>query len=329
MQDILVLLQHLAENEETTIKLIIDCLYDVGAVNFINRKVQNPAINQFTKSIASLSKPVAKRFGLYWFKKNCPELIVNWLQRKVAFPPPQKAPLPKTEAENQADIIKVVEVAEVQAQLDGLPSVETLSQPLDESHHQSIGADPSPITGEDNSQLTAGLDSTGEDPSNPAVSFTPLSLENLPILLDASVADRANSDQTRIASTQTTVGEGSTDELKQLSSAISELEQSTHSAIEHDANSGQDLPFTVPVSPVDSVLPYSTEVRSRQLPGVSAQMEPETRQIRRLQSQVKVLTGILVGTTLMSGVAIWHLHTTPRNVLDLQRSIPSPIVPPE
>ena len=118
MQDVLVLLQHLAENEETTIKLIIECLYDVGTVNFINTKVDNTSINQLTKTIAGMSKPVAKRFGYRWFKKNCPDLIVNWLQRKVAFPPPKVSPSPPAEVEAQPDIIKAVEVAEAQAQVE-------------------------------------------------------------------------------------------------------------------------------------------------------------------------------------------------------------------
>lgn len=116
MQDVLVLLQHLAENEETTIKLIIECLYDVGAANFINRKVQNASVNQLAKSIASLSKPAFKRYGLYWFKKNCPELIANWLQRKVAFPPPQAVPPAETEVEGQPNLVEAVEVATNQAE---------------------------------------------------------------------------------------------------------------------------------------------------------------------------------------------------------------------
>jgi len=89
MQDVLVLLQHLAENEETTIKLIIECLYDVGTINFINKKVQNDSINHLTKTLMGMSKPIAKRYGYYRFKKDCPELIVNWLKRKIAFSAPK------------------------------------------------------------------------------------------------------------------------------------------------------------------------------------------------------------------------------------------------
>ena len=39
MQDVLLLVQQLVASQETTFKLIIDCLYDVGSINFINQKV--------------------------------------------------------------------------------------------------------------------------------------------------------------------------------------------------------------------------------------------------------------------------------------------------
>lgn len=162
MQDVLVLLQHLAENEETTIKLMIECLYDVGAVNFINRKVQNTSINQLAKRLAVMSKPVAKRYGYYWFKKNCPELIVNWLKRKVAFPSPQQAPAPKAEVEAQPNIIKAVEVAEAQTQAD--------------SHQSSVTSSPSTATAED-SKVSCSTVETTDTPETQTTSTSP-SLES-------------------------------------------------------------------------------------------------------------------------------------------------------
>ncbi len=162
MQDVLVLLQHLAENEETTIKLMIECLYDVGAVNFINRKVQNTSINQLAKRLAFMSKPVAKRYGYYWFKKNCPELIVNWLKRKVAFPPPKQSPSPKAEVEAQPNIIKAVEVAEAQAQTD--------------SHQSSVTSSPSTEMGEDSKVFCSTVETT-DTPETQTTSTSP-SLES-------------------------------------------------------------------------------------------------------------------------------------------------------
>lgn len=85
MRDVLVLLQHLVEREETTVKMILDCLYDVGSVNLINKKVPLKPANHLMKGIASLSKPAFRMVALRWFKGNCPQLIAKWLYSKVRF----------------------------------------------------------------------------------------------------------------------------------------------------------------------------------------------------------------------------------------------------
>lgn len=85
MHDVLVLVENLACREEVTIKMILDCLYDVGSVNLINKKFPSRPINKVMKSIATMSKPAFKVIGFYWFKKNCPQLITDWLESKVSF----------------------------------------------------------------------------------------------------------------------------------------------------------------------------------------------------------------------------------------------------
>ena len=85
MHDVLLLLEHLVRNEETTVKLILDCLYDVGSVNLINQKLRSRTLNGLMKWIAKLSKPVFRIVALRWFKKNCPHLLTNWLYSKVKF----------------------------------------------------------------------------------------------------------------------------------------------------------------------------------------------------------------------------------------------------
>jgi hypothetical protein len=86
MRDVLVLLEHLVEREETTVKLILDRLYDVGSVNYINKKFPSqPRKRRVMKSLAKLLKPVAKIYALRWVKKNCPRLVTNWLNSKVKF----------------------------------------------------------------------------------------------------------------------------------------------------------------------------------------------------------------------------------------------------
>ena len=91
MHDVLLLLQNLSNDQEATIKLIIDCLYDVGAVNLIDRKIQCRPLNRMTKSVARISKPVFRNIAWYWFRRNCPQLIVDWLLTKIAFQPKRVA----------------------------------------------------------------------------------------------------------------------------------------------------------------------------------------------------------------------------------------------
>ncbi|MBD2214907.1 hypothetical protein H6G64_33895 [Calothrix sp. FACHB-156] len=92
MQDVKLLLQNLAHSEEATIKLIIDCLYDIGSVNLINQKLRSRILNRTVKSIARMSKPVFRIFAWHWFQKNCPQLIADWLKIKVAFEDPTNLP---------------------------------------------------------------------------------------------------------------------------------------------------------------------------------------------------------------------------------------------
>jgi hypothetical protein len=70
--------------EETTVKLVLECLYDIGAVNLINKKVRRRPLNLVMKAIARLSKPIFRIVAWRWFMKNCPTLLVNWLHGKVS-----------------------------------------------------------------------------------------------------------------------------------------------------------------------------------------------------------------------------------------------------
>ena len=114
MRDVLILLQHLVESQEATAKLIIDCLYDVGSVNLINQKFRLRLLNRMLKSIAKLSKPAFRVVALYWFKKNCPQIIANWLQSKVAFKPPKSTKKEKPQPVRKVQAVKVDNVAQIQ-----------------------------------------------------------------------------------------------------------------------------------------------------------------------------------------------------------------------
>ena len=85
MHDVMLLLENLLLREEATLKLILDCLYDVGSANLIDKKFRSRSLNRIMKLIARLSKPVFKIYGLYWVKKNAPYRVTNWLRSKVSF----------------------------------------------------------------------------------------------------------------------------------------------------------------------------------------------------------------------------------------------------
>ena len=85
MRDIILLLGQLVEREEITLKLIIDCLYDIGSINLVNKKIRNRRLNWFLKAIAKFPKPILRLIALRWLKKNLPILLADWLEEKVSF----------------------------------------------------------------------------------------------------------------------------------------------------------------------------------------------------------------------------------------------------
>ncbi len=95
MRDVTLLLQQIVEREETSLKLIIDCLIDVGSINYANEKLSSPPLNKFMKVVVGYIKPVARTIALGWLKKNLPDLLTAWLESKVSFEP---VPISKDEA---------------------------------------------------------------------------------------------------------------------------------------------------------------------------------------------------------------------------------------
>ena len=87
MHDVLLLLENLTDREEASIKLIIDNLYDVGAINLIDQRFRSRTLNGSLKLISRVSKPAFKFIAWKWYKRNCPKLIVNWLRTQVDFKP--------------------------------------------------------------------------------------------------------------------------------------------------------------------------------------------------------------------------------------------------
>jgi hypothetical protein len=110
MQDVVLLLERLAAHDETTVRLIMDCLYDVGSVHFVNQKMPNPLLNGLMRRTTKLSKPVFRLFAVKWFQKHCPQMIADWLYTVATM----QAPTAK--AETPPETIEVMQQLEVSQQ---------------------------------------------------------------------------------------------------------------------------------------------------------------------------------------------------------------------
>lgn len=87
MRDVTLLLQQLVEREEVTLKLIVDCLIDVGSINYANHKLHNPPLNKIMKVLVGYIKPIARMAAIFWLKRNLPNLLTAWLKGQVSFEP--------------------------------------------------------------------------------------------------------------------------------------------------------------------------------------------------------------------------------------------------
>lgn len=108
MTDVMFLLETLFVREESTVKQILDCLYDVGSVNLIDQRVQIRCLNRLAKWIARFSKPIFRIIALRWCKQNCPQLITNWLYTQVKFAPQQIAQIVEEAEEAEEAVIQPV-----------------------------------------------------------------------------------------------------------------------------------------------------------------------------------------------------------------------------
>jgi hypothetical protein len=107
MKNILLLLEHLFEREDTTVKLVLEYLYEVGSIRIIDKNIHIGFLNRSLKSVARMSKPVFKIAGLYWFQRNCPKLITDWLYSLVMFE--EETPIENSQIELQQLEIQIKE----------------------------------------------------------------------------------------------------------------------------------------------------------------------------------------------------------------------------
>lgn len=90
-QRVMLLLEDLIDRERHTLEAIMQSLFEVGSVNFVNQKVRMRFLRPVLRPAVKVSKPVLTYVGYRWFRKKGPRLIVNWLFRKIRFAPPSAA----------------------------------------------------------------------------------------------------------------------------------------------------------------------------------------------------------------------------------------------
>ncbi|MBD0335599.1 MAG: hypothetical protein ICV62_08925 [Cyanobacteria bacterium Co-bin13] len=92
VKDVKLILDNLFQREETTVKMVLDCLYDIGSVRLINRKISAQSLRGPLKAIARMSKPAFRLFALRRLQRQAPQLITDWLYSQAAKAPRDPAP---------------------------------------------------------------------------------------------------------------------------------------------------------------------------------------------------------------------------------------------
>lgn len=90
VQEILLILEQLAQREEATVRFILERLYDIGTLNLIHKKLNAHPLTRLIKPVGRVSRGTFRRVGTWWFQTYCPQLITNWLYSLVSFEPPKK-----------------------------------------------------------------------------------------------------------------------------------------------------------------------------------------------------------------------------------------------
>ncbi|HEY9619787.1 MAG TPA: hypothetical protein V6C78_05430 [Crinalium sp.] len=85
MQVVETLLNQLFDREDATIRVIFNCLYDVGVINLLQQRFPSLPAKGLVRSAAQFPKPFVKPMAMKWFKKNCPPLIVKWMYGQVKY----------------------------------------------------------------------------------------------------------------------------------------------------------------------------------------------------------------------------------------------------
>ncbi len=84
-KEIQLLLENLFEREEATIKMLIDCLLDIGYARLINKKVPTPVVKTMVRKVAYLSKSGVRIVAHRYVKRKfiLSGFLTNFLINKI------------------------------------------------------------------------------------------------------------------------------------------------------------------------------------------------------------------------------------------------------
>ncbi|MEB3233303.1 MAG: hypothetical protein VKJ64_20010, partial [Leptolyngbyaceae bacterium] len=78
---------NLFRREETTVLMVLDCLYDIGSQHLIDQKIRIRLGQRLAGTAVRPVKPLFKAIAIRWFKQNVPQLLSDWLYSQVSFAP--------------------------------------------------------------------------------------------------------------------------------------------------------------------------------------------------------------------------------------------------
>ncbi len=121
MQEVMFLIKNLLDREQITVKAILACLLDVGAIHFINDRIQIRPLRPFARPLAKVSKPALVFVAHRWVQKKCPQLVANWLQRRILLkagrPQPQPPQPPSPQAILEPTVIYQHEIRRLRSRV--------------------------------------------------------------------------------------------------------------------------------------------------------------------------------------------------------------------
>ena len=121
MQEVMFLLKNLLDREQTTVKAILSCLLDVGTIHFINDRVQIRPLRPLARPLVKASKPALMFVANRWVQQKCPQMIANFLQRRVLLktkrPQPPQIPQPVTPAVLEPTVIYQHEIRRLRSRV--------------------------------------------------------------------------------------------------------------------------------------------------------------------------------------------------------------------